>query len=226
MNQTAGPLVLQGDARLASSPRRRRHTPVPKGMAQMTISRARSGSTFSWLRGKRSKLALAAVSAYALALTMGSAGSASADQNAQLHSIFVYPTGGAPIACLDILGGSAANGTPVQAYDKCHFDGSVTASQTWTEITVSSTIRSAVSGKCLDIVGGGKAHAAPRWTCTPATALAPRSGYAMPTIPCTTPSPASASTSRAALLGSRYRSGTAPTPPTSFGCSVLVNDLG
>ncbi|MEV0785067.1 ricin-type beta-trefoil lectin domain protein [Streptomyces sp. NPDC050423] len=123
----------------------------------MTISRARSGNTFSWLRGKRSKLALAAVSVGALALTMGGAGSASADQNAVLHSIFVYPTGGAPIACLDILGGSTANGTPVQAYDKCHFDGSVTASQTWTEVTAGSTIRSAVSGKCLDVVGGGKA---------------------------------------------------------------------
>ncbi|MFE3824251.1 ricin-type beta-trefoil lectin domain protein [Streptomyces sp. NPDC059092] len=33
----------------------------------------------------------------------------------------------------------------------------MTASQTWTEVTAGSTIRSAVSGKCLDVVGGGKA---------------------------------------------------------------------
>lgn len=121
----------------------------------MTISRARSDNASS-RRGRRTSLALAAVSAGALAFTMGGAATASADQAAQPHSIYAFPKGtSGPIACLDILGGSAANGTPVQVYDKCHFDGSVTASQTWTE--VGSTVRSAVSGKCLNVVGGGKA---------------------------------------------------------------------
>ncbi|MFE3824250.1 hypothetical protein [Streptomyces sp. NPDC059092] len=80
----------------------------------MTISRARSGNASS-RRGRRSRLALAAVSVGALALTMGGAGTASADQAGQPHSIYVFPTGdNGPIACLDILGGSAADGTPVQ----------------------------------------------------------------------------------------------------------------
>ncbi|MFJ8753924.1 ricin-type beta-trefoil lectin domain protein [Streptomyces sp. NPDC102441] len=123
----------------------------------MTNSLARSGNASSWRRGSRSRLALAAVSVGALALTMGSAGAASADQAGQPHSIYVFPQGtSGPIACLDILGGSAANGTPVQVY-KCDFKSGTTASQTWTEVTGGSTVRSVVSGKCLDVVGGGKA---------------------------------------------------------------------
>ncbi|MEK8143483.1 RICIN domain-containing protein [Streptomyces sp. M10(2022)] len=45
---------------------------------------------------------------------------------------------------------------PVQVYNKCHFDSPLTASQTWVE-GAGSTIRSAVSGKCLDVAAGGKA---------------------------------------------------------------------
>ncbi|MEU8708191.1 ricin-type beta-trefoil lectin domain protein [Streptomyces sp. NPDC048565] len=116
----------------------------------MTISPARSGNAFSWLRGKRSKLALASVSAAALALTIGAAATANADTRPTVLS--VRPGGGTtPLACLDVVGGSTANGAPVQVYD-CND----TPNQLFI-ITTENTMRSAATGKCLDVAGGATA---------------------------------------------------------------------
>jgi hypothetical protein len=53
--------------------------------------------------------------------------------------------------CLDVRGGSSANGTPVQLYT-CNG----TAAQQWTVVEAGSTLRA--FGKCLDIAGGGTAN--------------------------------------------------------------------
>lgn len=53
--------------------------------------------------------------------------------------------------CLDVLGGSAANFTPVQVHS-CNS----TAAQKWTIVAADRTVRAL--GKCLDVEGGGTAQ--------------------------------------------------------------------
>lgn len=91
---------------------------------------------------------MAATSVGALVLTMISGGSASADSTNQfalnLPARYVE-------VCLDVLGASSANYTPVQIH-VCN----TTAAQKWTTVTAGNTVRA--FGKCLDVEGGGTAN--------------------------------------------------------------------
>ncbi|MFJ8754200.1 RICIN domain-containing protein [Streptomyces sp. NPDC102441] len=83
---------------------------------------------------------------------MATAGTASADTVPT--PLVVRPGGGVTQGvCLDVVGGSSANGAPVQVYE-CNS----TPAQRFIKVTAGSTIRSAATGKCLDVAGGATAN--------------------------------------------------------------------
>ncbi|MFJ8753416.1 ricin-type beta-trefoil lectin domain protein [Streptomyces sp. NPDC102441] len=101
-------------------------------------------------RRKRTAMVLAAASAGAVVATMLTGGSASADSGGSLALPLSAP-GRYLRLCLDVLGASPANYTPVQVHE-CNG----TSAQKWNEITLNRTVRAL--GKCLDVQGGGTAN--------------------------------------------------------------------
>lgn len=101
-------------------------------------------------RRRRNGLALAAT-AGALMLDVVAGGTANAAAGS--GAVVVYPRMALVGVCLDVLGGSTANFTPVQVW-QCN--GS--AAQKWFVNSADNTIRlSAAPNKCLDVQGGGTA---------------------------------------------------------------------
>ena len=114
--------------------------------------------------------------------------------------------------CLDLTGDSNTNGTKVEVYTCNGTNG-----QQWTE-EPGGTIHA--DGKCLDVIGGatGNGSLVDLYTCngTGAQVWQPQ-----PAGPCSTRSPASASTTPGSppRRAPRCRSGAAPARPTSPGSS-------
>lgn len=88
-------------------------------------------------------------SAAALVATMFTAGPASAENSVGSLALPFTPPGNPVRLCLDVLGGSSADFTPVQIH-VCN----LTAAQRWTVVPLPGQVR--IFDKCLDIEGGSK----------------------------------------------------------------------